>query len=157
MYFAALLMALVAGGAGGNLAVPPGDPAAPQVAAALSPDALSPVADEDALAAAGVYRLDLIPEQGAKIYGLLGTDPVFNGLKTYIAFYGSASEAWVVYPIGDILDYKILSIAPGRADLEIQENPDPMDPSLERTRRMVVTWTPSGGALPSTVAIAPGA
>ena len=122
---------------------------------AVSPAVIFPVSDAIAQAAAGVYRLDLIPDQGAKLFGLLGTDPVFNGLNTYIAFYGSPSEAWVVYPIGDFIDYKVLSISAGQVVLEIQENPDPADPSQVSSRRIAIDWGPIGGAVPTSVTVTP--
>ena len=155
MILAIVLAALLTGDAEKSALHEPHRSGASQIEMPGSATTLAPTTEGSALAAAGVYRLDLIADQGAKIFGLMGTDPVFNGLTTYIAFYGSPSEAWVVYPIGDIIDYKVVMIARGRAELEIQENPDATQPMVERTRRIAVTWSPSEGGLPTSVAVAP--
>lgn len=110
---------------------------------------------------AWVVRVDDLARQGdatVKLYGMAGGDPAMNGLQTYLAFYVSPDEGWRVFGVGDVLDYRVLSTAPGRADLELEEsvlNPDTTEIS-SRTRRVILAWTPApDGGAPSAVTITP--
>ena len=63
-------------------------------------------------------RLNIVPNQpgnSVKMFAMAGGDPAMNGLQTYLAFYADPDEGWVIFRIGDFLDYRILS-ATRRAD-----------------------------------------
>lgn len=105
--------------------------------------------------AASVVRLDPLARQGGstvKLFGTAGGDPAMNGLYVDIAFFRSSAEGWAVFRIGDFLDYEILSEAPGRADLKIEESV--MDEATgqigRRERRLIVAWTPGADEAPPT-------
>lgn len=109
--------------------------------------------------AASVVRLDPIPGESAKLFGTAGGDPAMNGLYTYIAFYPSPAEGWVVYKIGDFLDYTVLSHANGRVDLDIHEST--MDGASgnigSRHRKVIVQWTQGAeDTAPTAVTVTPG-
>lgn len=109
--------------------------------------------------AASVVELDPIPDQDAKLFGTAGGDPAMNGLYTYIAFYPSPAEGWVIYKIGDVLDYTILSSSAGRVDLDLHEST--MDEATgnigSRHRKVIVRWTAGeDGAPPTSVTVTPG-
>ncbi|MBX9802747.1 MAG: hypothetical protein K2Y04_08285 [Caulobacteraceae bacterium] len=81
-----------------------------------------------------------------------------NGLYTHVAFFDSPAEGWRVFRIGDFLEYRVLSEAPGRVDLEINERT--MDEATgnigSRTRRIIVGWAQGAdGAVPATVTVTP--
>ena len=87
-----------------------------------------------------------------------GGDPAMNGLYTHVAFFDSPAEGWRVFRIGDFLDYRVLSEAPGRVDLEINEST--MDEATgnigSRTRRIIVGWAvATDGSVPATVTVTP--
>lgn len=138
-----------------------------QHAAPLTPagtaSALTPEQSTDTLQwAASVVRVDEAPDQGeaafAKLFGAAGGDPAMNGLYTYIAFYLDPAEGWRVFKIGDFLDYRVLSGAPGRVDLEINESV--MNESSgeigSQTRRVIVSWEAgANGEAPATVSVTP--
>ena len=103
--------------------------------------------------AASVVRLDPLKGQGGatvKLFGTAGGDPAMNGLYTHIAFFKSSAEGWAVFRIGDVLDYEILSEAPGRVDLKLEESM--MDAATgqigSRERRVIVAWTPGASEEP---------
>jgi|SRR5215217_5621928 len=110
---------------------------------------------------ASVVRLDALTRQAGptvKLFGAAGGDPAMNGLQTHIAFFRSPAEGWAVFRLGDFLDYRILSEAPGRVDLEIEESV--LDPETTRIggqkRRLIVAWTPGADeAPPASVTITP--
>jgi hypothetical protein len=124
-----------------------------QAVPALSVDSLQ---DE-----ASVVRVDnLRASRGGtvKLFGSAGGDPAMNGLYTHIAFFQSPAEGWRVFRLGDVLDYRILSEAPGRVDLEFTEST--MNPAAatigDRTRRVIVGWSQAeDGSVPATVTITP--
>lgn len=110
--------------------------------------------------AASVVRVDDIANQGAlgvHLFGIAGGDPAMNGLHTYISFYENPAEGHRTFMIGDILDYRILSSAPGRVDLELRESV--MNAAAEigtRSRTVIVTWTvPPEGEAPAAISITP--
>ncbi len=111
--------------------------------------------------AASVVQLDPLAKQGGsavKLFGTSGGDPAMNGLYTDIAFFQSSSEGWAVFRIGDFLDYRVLSEASGRVDLQISESV--MDEATgqisRRERRLIVAWTPGADeAPPATITVTP--
>lgn len=114
---------------------------------------VQPTTDMNIQWAASVVRLDPLKAQGGatvKLFGTAGGDPAMNGLYTHIAFFRSSAEGWAVFRIGDVLDYEILSEAPGRVDLKLEEST--MDEATgqigSRERRVIVAWTPGAGEEP---------
>ena len=125
-------------------------PDTPAGAAPLTPTgAPIPLAAEQAQGedglqwAASVARVDQIPGESAKLFGVAGGDPAMNGLQTYIAFFENPADGWAVYEIGDFLDYTVLSHANGRVDLDIHESTlDGASGAIgDRHRRIIVQWT----------------
>jgi len=109
--------------------------------------------------AAGVVRVDEIPGESAKLFGVAGGDPAMNGLNTYIAFFQNPADGWAVYRIGDFLDYTILSNANGRVDLDIHESTyDEASGNIgDRHRKIVVQWTQAADdVVPTAVTVTPG-
>lgn len=109
-----------------------------------APSILQPMADDDSAGdAAGVVKLDTIPGQtgaAVRLFGVAGSDPAANGLKTYLAFVTPHDSQ--VFLIGDFLDYRVTGSAPGRIDLEIDETSiDEAGNMGQATRRANVTWT----------------
>lgn len=109
--------------------------------------------------AAGVVKVDSIPGESAKLFGVAGGDPAMNGLNTYIAFFQNPAEGWAVYQIGDFLDYTVLSNANGRVDLEIEEST--MDEATgnigSHKRKIIVQWTQAAeDTAPTAVTVTPG-
>lgn len=143
----------------------PGEQAAPAAAAPLTaagPAAtVQPDTDEGNQWAAAVVELTELTRQGdrtVKLFGTAGGDPAMNGLYTHVAFFDSPAEGWRVFRIGDVLDYRVLSEAPGRVDLEIHESV--MDEATgnigSRTRRIIVGWAlATDGSAPATVTVTP--
>ena len=135
-------------------------PAAPLTAAGAAAT-VQPDATEGQQWAAAVVELTELTRQGdstVKLFGTAGGDPAMNGLYTHVAFFDSPAEGWRVFRIGDFLDYRVLSEAPGRVDLEINESI--MDEATgnigSRTRRIIVGWARGAdGAVPATVAVTP--
>ena len=138
----------------------PASAAAP-LAAAGPAASLSPDADANLQWSASVVRLDALARQGqltAKLFGTAGGDPAMNGLYTHVAFFVSPADGWRVFRIGDFLDYRVLSEAPGRVDLEIEESiHDAASGRIgSRTRRVIVGWAaPTDGSPPATVTVTP--
>ena len=147
-------------------------PAAEQTASTSAPAAapltatgpaaiVQPDADEGQQWAASVVDLTPLTRQGdrtVKLFGTAGGDPAMNGLYTDIAFFKSSAEGWVVFRIGDVLDYKILSEAPGRVDLQVEESV--MDTAggeiSSRQRRLIIAWTPGADeAPPASITVTP--
>ena len=148
--------------------VPAAEQSAPTAAATAAPltaagpaAIVQPDADEGQQWAASVVEQTPLTRQGdrtVKLFGTAGGDPAMNGLYTHVAFLDSAAEGWRVFRIGDFLDYRLLSEAPGRVDLEVNESS--MDEASgrigSRTRRVIVGWAvASDGAAPATVTVAP--
>lgn len=133
----------------------------PVLAAAGPATTVQPDADEGQQWAASVVELTPLTRQGdqsVKLFGTAGGDPAMNGLYTHVAFFDSPAEGWRVFRIGDFLDYRVLSEAPGRVDLEVDESV--MDEATgnigSRTRRVIVGWAPAtDGTLPATVTVTP--
>jgi hypothetical protein len=107
---------------------------------------IEPDASEDIQSAASVVKVDFLENQdtmSVKLFGTAGGDPAANGLYTYLAFYMGPADDWEVYMIGDFIDYRVLSDAPGRVDLEIQESTmnEETGELGSLTRRLIVSWT----------------
>ena len=140
---------------------PPSSPRAAPLTAAGPAAILQPDADPNQQWAASVVRLDALENQGdrtVKLFGTAGGDPAMNGLYTHVAFFESPAEGWRVFRIGDFLDYRLLSEAPGRIDLEIDESV--LDAATgqigSRKRRIIVGWAlPTDGSVPATVTVTP--
>jgi hypothetical protein len=117
--------------------------------------------DEPMQWAASVVRVDFLQNQGGsagvKLFGLAGGDPAMNGLYTHIAFFQSQGDGWRVFRLGDFLEYRIISDAPGRVNLEIFDHTMGADDVIrERVSYAIVTWTPGAdGAAPETVTVTP--
>jgi hypothetical protein len=130
-------------------------------AAADASEPLAQVSDDNLQWAAYVVRVDMAPNQNrltAKLFGIAGGDPAINGLYTYIAFLTDPHESWQIYRVGDFLDYRILSAAPGRIDLELRESTtNPATGAFgSRTRRVIIGWTPGAdGMTPTSVTVTP--
>ena len=125
-----------------------------------APEALTaaPATDEGLIWAASVVRVDWVAENGAKMFGTAGGDPAMNGLYTYIAFFTEPGGEWVIYDLGNILEYTVLSSSVGRVDLDIHEST--MDEATSeigsRHRKVIVSWTPgTDGGPPSGVTVTP--
>jgi hypothetical protein len=139
----------------------PPAPSVPGNAAANVSDTLAQVSDDNLQWAASVVRVDMAPNQArltVKLFGTAGGDPATNGLYTYVAFLSDPHEGWQIYQVGDFLDYRILSAAPGRVDLELHEST--MSPATgeigSRTRRVVIGWTLGpDGMTPTSVSVTP--
>ena len=128
-------------------------PPAPVLAQTIRPDS-----DEDVQWSASVVRVDPLHRQGgitAKLFGTAGGDPAMNGLYTYLAFFGSPDEGWRAFRLGDFLDYRLLSEAPGRLTLEVRESVMNQRTGVigERTRRLLVGWRARGEEPPATVSV----
>ena len=130
---------------------------APLVAAGVA-TAVTPATDDANLQwAASVVEMDDLPGQDAHLFGTAGGDPAMNGLQTYLAFYISPAEGWRVFPIGDFLSYTVRRVEKGRVDLEIRESTmnDATGQIGERTRRAIVSWTPTDEGPPGQISITP--
>ena len=140
---------------------PPSSPRAAPLTAAGPAAILQPDTDPNQQWAASVVRLDALENQGdrtVKLFGTAGGDPAMNGLYTHIAFFQDPAEGWRVFRIGDFLDYRLLSEAPGRIDLEIDESV--MDAATgqigSRKRSIIVGWAlATDGSVPATVTVTP--
>jgi len=124
---------------------------------------LSADADPGLQNAAGVVELTPLEGQGpqtVKLFGTAGGDPAMNGLYTHVAFFVEPAEGWRVFRIGDFLDYRVLSSAPGRVEIEIDESVlDPQTSEIgSTTRRLILGWAPGAdGAAPEAVTVTPAA
>jgi hypothetical protein len=136
--------------------------------AALRPETIRPATDEFLDWAASVVQVDMLGDQSphaitgsgdvtAKLFGAAGGDPAMNGLNTYLAFFASPQDGWIVFRIGDFLDYRIVSQAAGRVTLEVDESV--MNQASgeigSRTRRFNVTWTAPPEEAPASVTVTP--
>ena len=136
-------------------------PAAAPLTASGPAATVQPDTEEGNQWAAAVVELSPLTRQGdrsIKLFGTAGGDPAMNGLYTHVAFFDSPAEGWRVFRIGDFLDYRVLSEAPGRVDLEIDEST--MDEATgnigTRTRRVIVGWAvATDGSVPATVTVTP--
>jgi hypothetical protein len=136
-------------------------PAAAPLTAAGPAATLQPDATSDTQQAASVVSLDPLKGQGnltVKLFGTAGGDPAMNGLYTHLAFFQDPAEGWRVFRLGDFLEYRVLSEAPGRVDLEVKESV--MDPATtaigSSTRRVMVGWAVAAdGSAPPTVTVTP--
>jgi hypothetical protein len=132
-----------------------------QPVADRGPQTMQAEQDDNLEWAASVVRVDPLEHQGdldGKLFGAAGGDPAMNGLNTYIAFFDPPPEnGWRVFRVGDFLDYRIVSQAPGRVLLEVHESTmnDSTGEIGSRNRRLTVTWTPGpDGAPPTSVTVA---
>lgn len=145
-------------GAAAPAATPQAAPLTPSGAATPLTIAGSSQTDDGLQWAAGVVKVDDVSEGSAKLFGVAGGDPAMNGLQTHIAFFQNPADGWAVYPIGDFLDYTILSQAEGRVDLDIHESTiDEASGDIgSRHRKIIVQWT-SGGpdTAPASVTVTP--
>ncbi|MDP1528390.1 MAG: hypothetical protein Q8M05_03320 [Rhodoferax sp.] len=138
----------------------PAATAAPLTAAG-SAATIQPEADDRAQQAASVVELTPLTRQGdatVKLFGTAGGDPAMNGLYTHLAFFDSPAEGWRVFRLGDFLEYRVLSEAPGRVDLEIDESvmDDASGQIGGRTYRVIVGWTVAAdGSAPASVTVTP--
>ena len=138
-------------------------PASTTLTASGAPESVQPVTDngERVQSAASVVMVNFLQNQGdgpgVKLFGLAGGDPAMNGLYTYIAFYQSAADGWRVFQLGDILEYRIISDAPGRVNLEIFDHTMGADDVIrDRVRYLIISWTPGAdGAAPETITVTP--
>lgn len=136
-------------------------PAAAPLTAAGPAATVQPDTEEGNQWAAAVVELTPLMRQGdrtVKLFGTAGGDPAMNGLYTHVAFFDSPAEGWRVFRLGDFLDYRVLSEAPGRVDLEINEST--MDEATgnigSRKRRVIVGWAvATDGSVPATVTVTP--
>ena len=164
--FAVLALAACDAGVEGRDTVLPAEqlassPRAAPLTAAGPAAILQPDTDPNQQWAASVVRLDALENQGdrtVKVFGTAGGDPAMNGLYTHLAFFESPAEGWRVFRIGDFLDYRLLSEAPGRIDLEIDESV--LDAATgqigSRKRRIIVGWAlATDGSVPATVTVTP--
>ena len=138
---------------------PPAAPQAAPLTASGAPVALTVAEAEDGLQwAASVVRVDDVTAESAKLFGVAGGDPAMNGLQTYIAFYRNPAEGWLVYQIGDFLDYTVLSQSNGRVDLDIHESDynEATGQIGDRHRKVIVQWTRGAhDEVPTAVTVTP--
>lgn len=135
-------------------------PQAAPLTASGAPQPLNPEpeTDESLMSAASVVRIDWVAAGGAKLFGTAGGDPAANGLYTYIAFFTSPGDGWVIYSLGNILDYTVLASEIGSVDLDIHETTfDEATGELgSHHRKVIVSWTPGDdGEPPTNVMITP--
>lgn len=136
-------------------------PAAAPLTASGPATTLQPEAAPDLQVAASVVELDALKAQGTltvKLFGTAGGDPAMNGLYTHIAFFQGPAEGWRVFRLGDFLEYRVLSEAPGRVDLEIKESTMNQATTTisSQTRRIIVGWAVAAdGSAPATVMVTP--
>ena len=140
-----------------NQSAPPVTP----LVSAGAPATVQPSTDGSSQFAASVVKLDVLAKQNGptvKLFGTAGGDPAMNGLYTDIAFFRSSAEGWAVFRIGDVLDYQVLSEAPGRVDLRVEESvlDDTTGQIGKHERRLIVSWTPGADeAPPATITVTP--
>jgi hypothetical protein len=94
------------------------------------------------------------------MFGTAAGDPAMNGLYSYIAFFGSTADGWVVFKLGDFLDYTVLSSAPGRVDLDLHESTlnEATGEIGSRHRKVIVSWTvPEEDEAPTAITVTPAA
>lgn len=139
-----------------------------QTPATVRPETIQPASDEFLEWAASVVQVDMLGDQSphvitgagevtAKLFGAAGGDPAMNGLNTYLAFFASPDQGWVVFRIGDFLDYRIVSQARDRVTLEVNESvmDDASGEIGSRTRRFTISWTAAPDATPASVTVTP--
>ncbi|GAA0635424.1 hypothetical protein [Brevundimonas lenta] len=147
-------------------AVPAAENPAPAQAAdplvASGPAAtVRPDVDVNLQYAASVVQLDPLIRQGdatVKLMGTGGGDPAMNGLYTYVAFFHSPAEGWRVFRVGDFLSYRVLSEAPGRVDIEVEESVMNAATGMisGQKRRLILGWTVApDGSPPAGVTVTP--
>lgn len=143
----------------GSAEAPAAAQAAPLTASgAPQPLTPEPETDESLMSAASVVRIDWVAAGGAKLFGTAGGDPAANGLYTYIAFFTSPGDGWVIYSLGNILDYTVLASEIGSVDLDIHETTfDEATGELgSHHRKVIVSWTPGDdGEPPTNVTVTP--
>lgn len=145
----------------GSAAAPAPAPQAARLTASGPAATVRPETAPDLQDAASVVALDQLKAQGyltTKLFGTAGGDPAMNGLYTYIAFYEGAETGWTVFRIGDFLGYRILSEAPGRVDLEVDESVQLGEPGDigSRKRRLIVGWAaPEQEGTPDSITVTP--
>ena len=137
-------------------------PASTTLTASGDAQTLQAEADDEPMQwAASVVMVNFLQNQGdsagVKLFGTAGGDPAMNGLYTHIAFHQGAAEGWRVFRLGDFLEHRVISDAPGRVNLELFESTMGADDVIrERVRYAIVTWTPGAdGAAPETVTLTP--
>lgn len=134
-------------------------PALAQPIGGSGPATVSPDEDEGLQVAAGVAEVHTLAHQGdasVTVFGLTGGDPAMNGEYIMLSFNGAPNDGSKIFRVGDVLEFHILSDAPGRMLLQVRENVmnDAGDIG-EASRRVLVTWTPGrDGAPPATVRVA---
>lgn len=112
---------------------------------------IRPNSDENLQWAASVVQINVVPNQGdlgVKLFGLAGGDPAMNGLQTYLGFYDNPGDGWVIFQIGDFLDYRILSATRGRINVQARENYMSGDAIATRVRHFTLRWTPGRNDAP---------
>ena len=133
-------------------------PALAQPVGGGGPVTVAPDEDEGLQVAAGVSQVHVLGHQGdanVTLFGLTGGDPAMNGEYILLSFNGDPAEGSRIFRVGDVLEFRILSDAPGRLLLQVRENV--MNAGGEigaASRRVLVTWTPGlGGAAPARVTV----
>lgn len=134
-------------------------PLAAQPVGAGAPATVTPDEDEGLQVAAGVAEVHVLNHQGdanVTVFGLTGGDPAMNGEYILLSFNGAPADGSRIFRIGDVLEFHILSEAPGRLLLQVRENVMNDGGEIgEASRRVLVTWTPGrDGAPPATVRVA---
>lgn len=145
---ALLLGALLAGAA----------PAVAQPIGSGGPAIVQPDEDEGLQVAAGVSQVHALTHQGqadVSVFGLVGGDPAMNGEYVMLAFHGAPADGAKIFRVGDVLEFHILSDAPGRLLLQVRENIMGNNGNIGvQNRRVLVTWTPGrDGAAPTRVTV----
>lgn len=134
-------------------------PALAQPVGSAEPATVAPDPGETLQVAAGVASLHHLSHQGelgGTIFSLVGGDPAMNGEYIILSFDVSPAEGSRNFRIGDVLEYHIVSEAPGRVLLQVRENVMRDGGEIgERSRRVAVTWTLGpDGAPPNSVTVA---
>jgi hypothetical protein len=133
-------------------------PAGGQPIGSGGPATVQPDEDEGLQVAAGVSQVHSLAHQGqadVTLFGLVGGDPAMNGEYVMLAFHGAPADGAKVFRIGDVLEFHILSDAPGRLLLQVRENIMGRNGNIGvQNRRVLVTWTPGrDGAAPGSVTV----
>lgn len=91
----------------------------------------------------GVVQLDTLAGASnlgtVRIFGTASGDPAANGLMTYLGF--NSAHDGVGFLLGNFRTYRVIAAAPGRIDLEIDEDVIGDGGELKPiTRRVIVSW-----------------
>ena len=133
-------------------------PAGAQPLGHAGPATVRPDESDGLQVAAGVSQVHALTHQGqadVSVFGLVGGDPAMNGEYIMLSFNGAPSDGAKVFRVGDVLEFHILSDAPGRLLLQVRENIMGNNGNIGvQNRRVLVTWTPGrDGAAPASVTV----